>query len=74
MVEAVMSRDSIKSQKHSAGATGLESLDMGAGRVSVDDKADIGRMLGPAFSQDHRRMRFGTNNLIQARNSRSTWR
>ena len=41
---------------------------------SHDDKADIGRMLGPAFAQDHRRMRFGRNNLIQARNSRSTWR
>ena len=41
---------------------------------NIDDKADIGRMLGPAFSQDHRRMRFGTNNLIQSRNSRSTWR
>ena len=41
---------------------------------SPDDKADIGRMLGPAFAQDHRRMRFGKNNLIQARNSRSTWR
>ena len=39
-----------------------------------DTKADIGRMSGPAFAQDHRRMRFGSNNLIQSRNSRSTWR
>tara|TARA_B100000925_G_C22005970_1_gene473689 strand:+ start:2569 stop:2826 length:258 start_codon:yes stop_codon:yes gene_type:complete len=41
---------------------------------NLDTKADIGRMSGPAFAQDHRRMRFGTNNLIQSRNSRSTWR
>ena len=41
---------------------------------NIENKADIGRVLGPAFAQDHRRMRFGTNNLIQARNSRSTWR
>jgi len=39
-----------------------------------ENKAGIGRMAGPAFAQDHRRMRFGTNNLIQSRNSRSTWR
>ena len=41
---------------------------------NIENKSDIGRVLGPAFAQDHRRMRFGTNNLIQARNSRSTWR
>ena len=42
--------------------------------TNPDDKAGIGRMLGPAFAQDHRRIRFGTNTLIQSRNSRSTWR
>ena len=42
--------------------------------TNSDDKAIVGRLLGPAFAQDHRRMRFGRNNLIQGRNSRSTWR
>lgn len=42
--------------------------------TNIRDTADIGRNLGPAFAQDHRRMRFGSNNLIQARNSRSTRR
>ena len=42
--------------------------------MNIENKAEIGRVLGRAFAQDHRRMRFGTNNLIQARNSRSNWR
>jgi hypothetical protein len=38
----------------------------------IEDRSGIGRLPGPAFSQDHRRMRFGKNNLMKARNSRST--
>ncbi len=40
----------------------------------IDDRSNVGRLPGPAFAQDHRRMRFGRKNLIRARNSRSTWR
>ncbi len=41
---------------------------------NTDERANIGRMLGPSFAQDHRRMRFGRKNLIRSRSSRSTWR
>ncbi len=40
----------------------------------TDERADVGRQLGPAFAQDHRRMRFGRKTLILQRSSRSTWR
>ena len=39
-----------------------------------DNQADIGRLPGSAFAQDHRRMRFGQRDLIRGRSSRSTWR
>ena len=38
------------------------------------DKAMIGRKPGPAWSQDHRRIRMGYSNLSRARSRRATWR
>ena len=39
-----------------------------------DDRAVLGRQLGPAWSQDHRRTRMGQPNLMESRQKRSTWR
>ena len=39
-----------------------------------ENRADIGRMLGPAYAQDHRNNRFGRPALLKNRSSRSTWR
>lgn len=41
---------------------------------SVDERASLGRQLGSAWSQDHRRTRMGNSNLMEARQKRSTWR
>ena len=39
-----------------------------------DNRSLLGRQLGSAWSQDHRRTRMGGSNLIEARQKRSTWR
>ena len=39
-----------------------------------DDRSLLGRQLGSAWSQDHRRTRMGDSNLMEARQKRSTWR
>ena len=39
-----------------------------------DDRASLGRQLGPAWSQDHRRARMGQPNLMESHQKRSTWR
>ena len=39
-----------------------------------DERAALGRKLGPAWSQDHRRTRMGLSNLMDARQKRATWR
>ena len=39
-----------------------------------DERALLGRQLGSAWSQDHRRMRMGQSNLMESRQKRSTWR
>ena len=41
---------------------------------SVDERASIGRKLGSAWSQDHRRTRMGCSNLMEVRQKRATWR
>jgi hypothetical protein len=41
---------------------------------SVDERATLGRQLGSAWSQDHRRTRMGNSNLMESRQKRSTWR
>ena len=41
---------------------------------SVDERASLGRQLGSAWSQDHRRARMGNSNLMESRQKRSTWR
>ena len=41
---------------------------------SVDERASLGRQLGSAWSQDHRRTRMGHSNLMQSRQKRATWR
>lgn len=40
----------------------------------VDERSHQGRSLGPAWSQDHRRTRMGTTNVLENRRKRSTWR
>jgi hypothetical protein len=39
-----------------------------------DNRAQIGRELGPAWAQDHRRTRMGKINLMEERQKRATWR
>ena len=39
-----------------------------------DDRANAGRMPGPAYARDHRNNRFGRPSLLNNRSSRSTWR
>ena len=39
-----------------------------------DERSSLGRQLGPAWSQDHRRTRMGQPNLMESRQKRSTWR
>jgi len=39
-----------------------------------DERSSLGRQLGPAWSQDHRRTRMGQTNLKESRQKRSTWR
>jgi hypothetical protein len=41
---------------------------------SVDERASLGRQLGSAWSQDHRRARMGVSNLMESRQKRATWR
>ena len=41
---------------------------------SVDERASLGRKLGSAWSQDHRRSRMGNSNLMESRQKRATWR
>ena len=41
---------------------------------SSDERALLGRQLGSAWSQDHRRTRMGQSNLIESRQKRATWR
>jgi hypothetical protein len=41
---------------------------------SVDERASLGRQLGSAWSQDHRRERMGVSNLMESRQKRATWR
>lgn len=39
-----------------------------------DNRANAGRMPGPAYARDHRNNRFGRPSLLNNRSSRSTWR
>ena len=39
-----------------------------------DDRSQIGRELGSAWAQDHRRTRMGKSNLMEERRKRATWR
>ena len=41
---------------------------------SVDDRSALGRQLGSAWSQDHRRTRMGNTSLRESRQQRATWR
>ncbi len=41
---------------------------------SSDDLSQIGRDLGPAWAQDHRRTRMGKISLMEERRKRATWR
>jgi hypothetical protein len=41
---------------------------------SVDERASLGRQLGSAWSQDHRRAHMGASNLMESRQKRATWR
>jgi len=41
---------------------------------SSDERASLGRQLGSAWSQDHRRTRMGQPSLMESRQKRSTWR
>ena len=41
---------------------------------TVDERGLLGRKLGSAWSQDHRRTRMGSSNLMEARQKRATWR
>ena len=41
---------------------------------AVDNRASLGRQLGSAWSQDHRRTRMGGSNLMEERQKRATWR
>ena len=40
----------------------------------VDNRASLGRQLGSAWSQDHRRTCMGGSNLMEERQKRATWR
>ncbi len=58
-----------------------ESLLRAAALVAVlslagasDERGALGRQLGSAWSQDHRRTRMGLSNLMDARQKRATWR
>ena len=39
-----------------------------------DGRSQIGRELGSAWAQDHRRTRMGKPNLMEERRKRATWR
>ncbi len=39
-----------------------------------DERSKIGRELGEAWSQDHRRPRMGKTNLMESRQQRTGWR
>ena len=39
-----------------------------------DNRAQIGRELGSAWAQDHRRTRMGKISLMEERQKRATWR
>ena len=39
-----------------------------------DDPSQAGRMPGPSWSQDHRRMNMGKTSLMNLRASRSPWK
>ncbi len=39
-----------------------------------DDPSKVGRQLGEAWSQDHRRISMGKSSLMHHRSSRSPWR
>ncbi|MDE0708359.1 MAG: hypothetical protein OSB33_05355 [Candidatus Poseidoniales archaeon] len=39
-----------------------------------DERISLGRQLGSAWSQDHRRTRLGLSNLMESRQKRSSWR
>ena len=39
-----------------------------------EDPSQIGRKMGEAWAQDHRRMNMGYSSLMHRRNSRSPWR
>jgi len=39
-----------------------------------DERISVGRQLGSAWSQDHRRTRMGFSNLMESRQKRSSWR
>ena len=41
---------------------------------TVDERPSLGRQLGSAWSQDHRRTRMGGSNLMEERQKRATWR
>jgi len=41
---------------------------------SVDERASLGRQLGSAWSQDHRRAHMGDSNLMESRQKRATLR
>ena len=40
----------------------------------TDERGEMGRQLGVAWSQDHRRTRMGAHNVLEHRRKRSTWR
>jgi hypothetical protein len=41
---------------------------------TTDERISLGRQLGSAWSQDHRRTRMGFSNLMESRQKRSSWR
>ena len=41
---------------------------------STEERSLQGRNLGSAWSQDHRRTRMGSTNVLEHRRKRSTWR
>ncbi len=45
-----------------------------AASSSGEDPTKIGRKLGEAWAQDHRRMNMGMSSLMHRKSSRSTWR
>ena len=71
----------VSAKKEKVNRAPRESLLRAAALVAVlslegssDERASLGRQLGPAWSQDHRRTRMGHSNLIESRQKRATWR